>query len=295
MTLLIIGGIGYLLLQRLLNQESKKEELPVLDPLVGSEEFDPSEGKNATSLFIFDSEKRQSGSCFMIVRMAAEERKIFFMPIPSNTLADVNGVQNTIYDFYRTGGTKKAADAAESALNIDIDYYLKMDNSSFSVIIDTFGGVDYDIPYNLIYSNPDTGEEVIFHEGETYLESDNMRKILTFPEYRSGEEYRAKITGVIITDLINKNISSNFAENIDNYFNNIINSSIETNYTAYDYKEQSETIKYIASSSERVAQLVTVNGDSDENGNFILSESFIRAIPEWLRIYNETDITEVTE
>lgn len=295
MTLLIIGGIFYLLLQRLLNPQKKDESLPTLDPLASTEEYVPSSEDNTTSLFIFDSAKRESGNCFMIVRMAAEERKIILMPIPANTYIGLDGTYNTLYDFYRTGGTAKAVSAASSALGIDIDYYLKMDNNSFSAIVDTFGGVDFDIPYNLIYSDAETGEETVFREGEVYLESDSMRKIFTFPDYKSGEEYRAKIIGVIISDLINKNVKGNFSANIDTYFNNIINSSIETNYTAYDYQEQSDAMKYIAESSDRIAQLVTVTGNSDENGNFILDENFIRAVPEWLRIYNETDDTETLE
>lgn len=286
-TLLIIGGICYFLLDQVLNPAPKEQILPSLEPVVAGEEYVPSHENSKTTLFIYDSEKRMSGSCFVIVRMISEDRNITIMPLPSDTYANVNGTENSIYEFYRTGGTGKAVSAAESALDIKIDYYVKLDNNSFETLIDIFGGVDFDVPYNLIYTNPDTGEEVILREGRSYLDSSGMRKLFTFPNYSSGEEYRAKMVGIALTDLINSNVASGFSRNIDDYFSAVINSSIETNYTAYDYAEQSDTMKYIADNPDRMVQLVTVSGSYDENSLFVLDENFVRAVPEWLKLRSE--------
>ena len=289
-TFLIIGGICYLLLERVLNPAPKQQSLPSIEPVISAaEEYVPSPKDSRTTLFIYDSEKRLSGSCFVVVRMIADDRNIAIMPIPADTAAKVNGTTNSIYEFYRTGGTGRAVSAAESALNIDIDYYVKLDNNSFETIIDLFGGVDFDVPYNLIYTNPATGEESILREGKSYLDSNGLRKLFTFPEYNSGEEYRAKMIGIALTDLINANVASGFSSHIDDYFSAIINSTIETNYTAYDYAEQSDAMKYVADSSDRIAQLVAVSGSYDENSLFVLDESFVRAVPEWLRIGYEGD------
>ena len=286
-TFLIIGGICYLLLDQMLNSEPEDKSLPSIDPVMLNDEYVPSANDSKTSLFIFDSAKRMSGSCFVIVRMIASERKLVIMPIPADTSSSVNGETNSVYDFYRTGGTKSAVKAVENAIGTKIDYYLKLDNNSFGDLVDIFGGVDFDIPYNLIYSDPNTGEEIIFREGRTYLESGSLRKVFTYPLYNSGEEYRAKIIGIAVTDLINGNISSGFSNHIDDYFSQVINSTIETNYTAYDYQEQSKAMKYVAESSERIAQLVTVTGAYDENSLFVLDDNFIRAIPEWLKLEDD--------
>ena len=288
-TLLIIGGICLLLLDQVLNPKPKEQTLPSIEPIVSGNDYVPSSENNKTTLFIYDSEKRMSGSCFVIVRMAATERSLVIMPIPADTYAEVSGTANSIYEFYRTGGTKKAADAVESATGVKIDYYIKLDNNSFETLIDIFGGVDFDIPYNLIYSDPATGEEIILREGQTYLDSNGLRKVFTFPLYNSGEEYRAKMIAIALTDLINNNVASGFSNHIDDYFSMIINSSIETNYTAYDYAEQSDAMKYIAESSDRIAQFVTVSGTYDENNLYVLDENFIKAIPEWLSLENDDD------
>lgn len=281
-TFIVIGGMGYMLFQYLQNPPEKTAEEVSIMPVDNLQGYVPAEENNVSTLFIFDSAKRLSGSCFMLVRTAATERKIVLMPLPSDTSAVLDGTENSLYEFYRLGGSKKAVSAAESCTGTKIDYYMKLNNESFSTLVSVFGGIDVNIPYNLIYTDPDTGEETIYREGSVYADSSNLRKILTYPLYTAGEEYRAKITGVTFSDLVNKNVASGFSSHVDDYFSAVINSSVETNFTAYDYEEHSDALKYIADSNERIAQLVTVTGAYNENNLFELDENFVRAIPEWL-------------
>lgn len=285
-TFIVIGGLGYLLLQYLQNPDAGGAQEVTISPMEEQAGYVPAEENNVSTLFIFDSEKRLTGTCFMLVRTAATERKLVLMPLPADTSATLDGTENSLYEFYRLGGAKKAVSAAENCTGTKIDYYMKLNNESFSTLAAIFGGIDVNIPYNLIYTNPDTGEETIYREGSTYADADILRKLLTYPVYTAGEEYRAKILGVTVSDLINKNVASGFSNHVDDYFGAVINSPVETNFTAYDYEEHSEALKYIASSNERIAQLVTVTGAYNENNLFALDENFVRAIPEWLGLNN---------
>lgn len=281
-TFIVIGGLGYLLLQYLQNPHSENAEDVTVLPIEEQQGYAPTEANNVSTLFIFDSEKHLSGTCFMLVRTAATERKLVLMPLPADTAATLDGTENSLYEFYRLGGAQKAVSAAENCTGTKIDYYMKLNNDSFSTLVSIFGSIDVNIPYNLIYTNPDTGEETIYREGSVYADSNTLRKILTYPLYTAGEEYRAKILGVTASDLINKNVTSTFPSHIDDYFSVVINSPVETNFTAYDYEEHSEALKYISDSGERIAQLVTVTGAYNDNNLFELDADFVRAIPEWL-------------
>lgn len=288
-TLVIIGGVCYMLMKYILDPSQKEDTIQNIDPMLSAEENIPSDDNNKTTLIIFDSEKRMSGCCFMAVRTMASERKIKLIPIPADVYAKVDGTENSVYEFYRTSGSKKAVSAVENALNIDIDYYLKLNNDSFSTLVSIFGGIEMNIPYNLIYTNPDTKEETIYREGTVYADHNDLRKILTYPLYNSGEEYRAKIVGIAAADLINKNVVSGFSSHIDDYFSAVINSSVDTNFTAYDYAEQSDTLKYIADSSGNIANLITVTGDYNEDSLFVLEKGFVNLIPEWLGINGDEE------
>lgn len=291
-TLIIIGGICFMLFRYLTAPKEPDASVePNIERLV-ADEYVPTSANNKTTLFIFDSEKRLSGCCFLIVRMIADEQRLVIMPVPADTYAYIDGTEDSLYEFYRKGGAPQAVSAAENAVGVKIDYYMKLNNDSFPVIADIFGGVDFDVPYNLIYSDPDTGEETIIREGNTYLDSEMLRKVITYPLYNSGEEYRAKITGVAINDLINRNIDENFSSHVDDYFSAVINSAAETNFTAYDYKEQSEAMKYVASSDDRVSQLVTVTGSYNADGLFVLDENFLKSLTERFKLY-DTDMESV--
>ena len=285
-TFIVIGGLGYMLLQYLQNPTEKDAEEVSIMPIDNQQGYVPAEKNNVSTLFIFDSEKRLSGTCFMLVRAVATERKLVIMPLPSDTAATLDGSENSLYEFYRLSGTQKAVSAVESFTGTKIDYYMKLNNESFTSLVAVFGGIDVNIPYNLVYTNPDTGEETIYREGSTYADYNVLRKILTYPLYTAGEEYRAKILGVTASDLINKNVTGSFSSHVDDYFSTVINSPVETNFTAYDYEEHSEALKYIASSNERIAQLVTVTGAYNDNNFFELDANFVRAIPEWLSLNN---------
>ena len=280
-TLLIIGGICVVLLRDVMDPDTSGGTVINIEQMTAGG-YVPTVNDNKTTLFIFDSEKRMTGTCFMIVRMLSTKRELVLIPVPADTYSKVDGTENSIYEFYRTGGSAKAVKAVESALDVDVDYYLKLNNESFADLVSIFGGVSFTVPYNLIYTDPNTGEETIIREGDTYLDFNGLRKVITFPAYNSGEEYRAKMMGIAFTDLINKNIVSGFSNNIDDYFSQVINSTVETNFTAYDYKELSDAMKYVAESPDRIATLVAVSGAYDENGLFVLDDSFIKVVPEWL-------------
>lgn len=275
------------------NSSGNSAENIQLEPMTVLGDYTPTAEDARTALLILDAEKRESGSCFLVARFIPTEEQFVFLPIPSNTSVTLGDEEDTIYNIYRNGGTKKAVSAAETCLNLKIDKYIKFNRSSFSVIADIFGGIDYDIPYNLVYDNPDTGEATVLKAGRQFLDSTNLRKVLTYPNYTQGEEYRAKCLGVAINDLVTKGTSNSasFANNLDDYFVAVINSDIDTDITAYDYDEVKKAMKYVIKNSERLSTFILSSGTTDENGHYVLDEKFLATLPELLVLNENSNVT----
>lgn len=287
LTLLITGGICYFAFSSILSGNDKKpsdtsENDIALQPMTALGDYTPSAEDARTVLLILDAEKRESGSCFLVARFLPVEEQFVLLPIPSNTSISSGENEETIYNIYRNGGTKKAVEAAESCLGISIDKYIKFNKTSFSVIADIFGGIDYDIPYNLVYDNPDTGEATVLKEGRQFLDSTSLRKVLTYPNYTQGEEYRSKCLGVAINDLVTHGTSnsSNFANNLDDYFVAVINSDIDTDITAYDYDEVKKAMKFVIKNSSQISTFILSSGVENENGHYVIDEKFLATLPE---------------
>lgn len=292
LTLVVVGGVIWYMAEYMLFTDKKDPTSGVhLEQMVSTADYTPTDADNRTLLLILDAEKRQSAACFVVTRFLAEEKQVIFLALPTTTKCPSG---DSLYDVYRNGGTTAAVSAAESLLGLDIDKYIKFNSDSFGTIVSIFGGVDYDVPYNLIYDNPSTGEETIIREGRTYLDSTTMRKVLTYPNYKAGEEYRARCTGLILSEMLNDGVNSKFPANMDDYFSGVINSDIETDITKYDYDEVSAAMKYVAAESDRISMFVTASGADDENGLYELDKNFVKSLTEWLKLYDETVPSETS-
>ena len=295
LTLVITGGICYIAFSNVIfnkgedNSDQSPADIP-LQPMTVLGDYTPTMDDARTLLLILDAEKRESGSCFLIARFLPTEGQFIFLPIPSNTSVTSDGEEDTLYNIYRNGGTKKAAAAIESCFGIRSDRYIKFNRQSFSVIADIFGGIDYDIPYNLVYDNPDTGEATVLKAGRQFVDSTALRKILTYPNYTQGEEYRAKCLGVAVNELVESGVSNptSFAENLDDYFVAVINADIDTDITAYDYDEVEKAMKYVIKSSDSLSTFVLSSGTLNEDGHYVIDEKFLATLPELLLLENNS-------
>lgn len=287
-TLVVAGGVVWYMLTHMLFQEKEDPTSSIhLEEMVDSENYEPALEDNRTLLLIIDTEKRQTASCFVVTSFLATEQQLVLLPLPSNTFCESDSGSDTLYNIYRNGGTTAAVKAVESCIDVKIDKYMKFNEESFYVIADLFGGVDYDVPYNLVYTNPDTGEETIIREGKTYINSSDIRKIITYPNFNSGEEYRAKAAGVIFSSLINSALDASYATHLDEYFSTVINSDVETDITAYDYEESAEAVKYVIQNNQKPAVFVPASGTTDESGAYHLDENFLKSITEWFKLYDK--------
>lgn len=260
------------------------DEIVQLEPMTVLGSYEPTAKDSKTLLLILDAEKRESGSCFLIARFLPTEKKVVLLPLPSNTLVADGEENSTLYNVYRNNGTKKTVSAAEACLNISVDKYIKFNRSSFSVIADIFGSIDYIIPYNLVYDNPDTGEATVIKSGSRMLDSTDIRKVLTYPNYTQGEEYRTQCLGIIANELITKGTTNaaSFADNLDDYFVTIINSDIDTDITAYDYDDIDNALKYVIRNSTAISSFIFSSGSTNEDGQYVIDEKFLATLPEQL-------------
>lgn len=284
-SLVLIGGIGYYLITSYLNgsgekKESEMERIAASDRVSGGE-YVPEQGDGRTLLFIYDPEKRQTAVCFVLARFAPAENKAVIVPLQTDIACELDGKANTLYEFYRLGGTAAAKRAAEKATGLTVDRYIKFSKESFVTFSNFMGNVDYDVPYNLVFENPDTGEKTIMKGGSQILDATSLRKVLTFPNYDGGEEYRAKVVGNLASSLLNSGARGLLRDSLETVFTDVINSDIETDITRYDYEEDKPAIEYVLENTSSPAQLVIPSGSYNENNCYILDESFIEALPRW--------------
>ncbi len=284
MSLLLIGGGGYLFITKYLEKEPETDgmdDIVMQDSSAQNAEYAPVFGDGRTVLFIYEAEKSQTSTSFLLARFAPADNKAVLVPLQTDIACELNGTANTLYEFYRLGGTLEAKRAVEKFTGLTVDKYLKFSKDSFTLFSNFMGNVDYDIPYNLIIENPSTGESTVIKSGNQLLDSNTLRKVMCYPDYKGGEEYRAKVVGNLAAELLNSGCRGILRDGLDTVFTDIINSDIETDITKYDYEEDKPAINYVLENTSAPAQLVIPSGSYNENGCYQLDEAFVDALPRW--------------
>ncbi len=286
-SLVLIGGVGYFALNAYLNSDGSSGNIiqpatPEAPSVLDAEDYVPTSADSSSVLVIYEDEKKNTSTCFALARFVPMENKMVMMPLQTDICTVLDGKANTLYEFYRLGGISSAKRAVEEATGVKIDKYMKFSRESFTLFSNYMGNVGYTVPYNLIYEDTGSGESIIIQEGNKTLDAVSLRKVLTFPQYKGGEEYRAKVVGTLAAELVNSGAKGLLHDSLDAVFSDIINSDIETDITKYDYDAAKPAMQFVLDNTSSPAELVIPSGVYNENNCYVLDESFVQALPNWL-------------
>ena len=274
----LVGGASYFMINHYLHGSSTEDIEEGTETSAPSDQYVPSVLDNETTLFILDAEKRSSGTCFVLTRLLPEECRLVIVPIQSDTAASLNNDSGTLYDLYRNGGASAAVHSVEVMFGVKVDKYVCFKKDSFDIFSAMMGSINYDVPYNLIYEDPNSGDSTIIRKGIRELDPVTMRKILTFPEYKSGESSRISTVGAIVTDLVNSAQKTRVPNGMDQVFKSILDNGAETDITIYDYKDKKEALIYVAQNSEKAGELMLPRGSYNENEQYVMDEEFVKSV-----------------
>lgn len=114
--IVVIGGIAAYMFNKL----SAKENVQPMQSSV----VKPTAEDNMTLLFVLDEAHDACPLTFVAARVMPGEKKIILVSLPSNMLAIINDKQDTLANFYKTGGIQTAKTAIENEAGIYADKYI---------------------------------------------------------------------------------------------------------------------------------------------------------------------------
>lgn len=217
-----------------------------------------------TVLLILDTPEQRCSSTFVVMRSVPKEKKLLFVGVPSNTIAVVDGKQESLSQSYATGGANSAVSFSEQVLGVEIDRYMTFNEEAFLKACDILGGVSYTVK-----------EEIIGFEKtdkEQYLNGEQILTYVTYPMFEKGEEQRAYTTSSLLTSMVNQSDGIRLADGLDRSFNTIIN-LVDSDVTAVDYKNRKTGIKYMLERGTSIARFRIVTGKT-ASGDFVPDYTF---------------------
>lgn len=262
-SLIAIGGFAVYMLDYVRN--NKLDKGGVTDNGV----YIPTAEDNLNLLLIIEpTQKDRNPYTFVFVRGIPSEKKIFILPIPEQTLCNVSNQRNTLKSFLTDMGVVSAIQAVEYAVNTKIDRYLLVKEEAFPLVADVFGGANFLVPTEF-------EEEV--GRGEYYFTGEQLTKLITFPNYRGGENDRVIKTGSILSAMINQSRKSKISETLeDSYI--ALKPSLDTDIDSSFFYQQIAAARYLLDNSKYPAEFIIPEGTYTAGNQYTFNPDFVESL-----------------
>lgn len=137
----------------------------------------------------------------MIIRYDMENQKASIVSIPRDSLVDLPGYhKDKVNAAHAYGGVPLTLETLEEALDIDIDYYAKVNFEGFKQAIKVLGGVEVNAKKDIDY------EGIHIDAGEQVLEGDELLMYVRFRKDKDGDfgriERQQEVMKSLVGDLL---------------------------------------------------------------------------------------------
>ena len=109
------------------------------------------------------------------------------LSIYRDTLVDVPWEIAKINSVYNRQGIEGVQQQVKNLIGYVPDYYFVVELDAVAEIVDTIGGVDYDVPYNMDYDDPTQDLHIHYKKGMQHLNGEDAVKVLRWRKNNSGE------------------------------------------------------------------------------------------------------------
>ena len=171
------------------------------------------------------------------------------LSIPRDTFVGRNKNNATAWDkinaIYQTD-PKKLLTKVNEITGLNIQYYIKVDTKGFRELVDSIGGVYFDVPVDMDYD--DCTQDLYIHvkAGYQLLNGEKAEHVVRFRHNNDGSSYsleygeqdlgRMRTQRAFITEVMKQLVKVENITKIDQFIK-IANENVETNFNLWDLKD----------------------------------------------------------
>ena len=199
--------------------------------------------KNKIYNFLFLGVDERNGDqgrsdTIIVLSVNFNSKKIGLISIPRDTRVEIplHG-QDKINHAYAYGGINLSINVIEKITGLEINNYVVLNFKNFKKIIDTFGGINIDVPKDMYYRDDYDGENGLIIDLKKGNQTLNGEKAMQFVRYRDeeGDIGRVKRQQLFLEAVISKITSIDTLPNIPFMIKELV-SGINTNIGFEDIK-----------------------------------------------------------
>lgn len=135
----------------------------------------------------------------LLARFDAQNRRIDLVSLPRDTLLHHEWHSNRLNYAYASGGMELLRSEVENLLGVPVDYYMTVDLAGFVALIDSIGGVDFEVPADMDYDDPAQGLHIHLSRGMQHLGGEQAMEVVRWRRNNDGGGYASADLGRIAT------------------------------------------------------------------------------------------------
>ncbi len=145
------------------------------------------------------------GDAILLASFDVSAGRISVMQIPRDTYIEWNGKEDKINSIVLDADVYTMRDILEVTLCINIDYTALIDLEALEVIVDSVGGVEIDVPFDMKYSDPFQDLYIDLKAGLQVLDGKNATDFIRFrSDYADGDLGRIDAQKQFMSSLFKK-------------------------------------------------------------------------------------------
>ncbi|RWZ55045.1 LytR family transcriptional regulator [Halobacillus fulvus] len=156
--------------------------------------------------------------------------KMVSIPRDSYTYIPEIGYEDKITHAHAFGGVDATVETVEQMFDVPVDYYVRLNFDSFVEVVDAMGGVQYDVPYDLMEQNSKGQLQAIeLEEGYQRLNGEEALALARTRKY-DNDLARGQRQMELIEEIARQSLNTRSIRNIDTILSTI-SDNLKTNLT----------------------------------------------------------------
>lgn len=227
----------------------------VLSGLTGENESrtktEPVNGQRINLLVTgFDADGMRT-DLIMVASLETASKKADILLIPENTRMYVGGryqkisAAHAITQNGRQNGVGGTVEAIRRLTAIELNYYIEFSSDSFIKFTDALGGIEFDVPQTMKYSDPLQNLDIDLKNGYQRLNGKKACDLIRFVSYKNGPEGRTALQSEFFAEFAAQKLNPKYIGMLPGLFRDI---DINTNLTAKDAVSYANLLLFLDSS-----------------------------------------------
>ena len=132
----------------------------------------------------------------MIAKYNPQTQQAYLISIPRDTFVGSSKYYATASDkinsLYQGEYPEKTLNAVNNLTGLDLKYYVIVDTDALKALVDAIGGVYFDVPINMKYTDKKQGLYINLKKGYQLLDGDKAEQVVRFRHNQNGTSYSSE-------------------------------------------------------------------------------------------------------